>query len=274
MSMIERVWEKARRNVKRIALPEGDEPRTVQAAAMVRDEGLAEPILLGVPDVDWRLWNNNAEPLKTVAVHRSELRDMSRFSAFSVLSKAGTRYYLSTLSADSTSAKQRNIWSRILSALGCVPPLRSADATRLLSAGLYSDRVRILLSRPLRDGEDPASSRPDLDTPDGDDTWRIAREGQTGPALYAIYVDSPQDRRDLLANPDRIDLELSCENDTSLYLNGEPIASGRSCRVTGLKLAGGRNCLVCQVDGPAPLPRISFRRAKRMPLDLTFSLNP
>ncbi len=37
MSMIERVWEKARRNVRRIALPEGDEPRTVQAAAVIRD---------------------------------------------------------------------------------------------------------------------------------------------------------------------------------------------------------------------------------------------
>ena len=50
MSMIEQVWAKARRNVKRIALPEGAEPRTVQAAARVRDEGLARPVLLGDPD--------------------------------------------------------------------------------------------------------------------------------------------------------------------------------------------------------------------------------
>ena len=44
MSMIERVWEKARANVRRIALPEGEESRTIQAAARVRDEGLARPI--------------------------------------------------------------------------------------------------------------------------------------------------------------------------------------------------------------------------------------
>ncbi|MBR2697094.1 MAG: phosphate acetyltransferase [Clostridia bacterium] len=50
MSMIEKVWEKARRNTKRIVLPEGDEPRTVQAAARIRDEGLARPILLGDPE--------------------------------------------------------------------------------------------------------------------------------------------------------------------------------------------------------------------------------
>ncbi len=50
MSMIEKVWAKARRNLRAIVLPEGDEPRTVQAAAKVRVEGLAEPILLGDPD--------------------------------------------------------------------------------------------------------------------------------------------------------------------------------------------------------------------------------
>ena len=49
MSMIEKVWQKARANVRRIVLPEGDEPRTVQAAARIRDEGLAQPILLGDP---------------------------------------------------------------------------------------------------------------------------------------------------------------------------------------------------------------------------------
>ena len=47
MGVIERVWDKARLNKKRIVLPEGDEERTVQAAAKMRDEGLAEPILLG-----------------------------------------------------------------------------------------------------------------------------------------------------------------------------------------------------------------------------------
>ncbi len=47
MSMMEHVWKKARQLQKRIALPEGDEPRTVQAAALIRDEGLAKPILLG-----------------------------------------------------------------------------------------------------------------------------------------------------------------------------------------------------------------------------------
>ncbi len=49
MGMIERVWEKARANVKRIVLPEGAEARTVQAAARTLGEGIARPILLGDP---------------------------------------------------------------------------------------------------------------------------------------------------------------------------------------------------------------------------------
>ncbi len=50
MSMMERVWEKARQNKKTIVLPEGDEHRTIQAAVRVKEEGLAEPVLLGDPE--------------------------------------------------------------------------------------------------------------------------------------------------------------------------------------------------------------------------------
>ena len=46
MNLVEKIKEKARASVKRIALPEGDEPRTVAAAKMIKDEGIAEPILL------------------------------------------------------------------------------------------------------------------------------------------------------------------------------------------------------------------------------------
>ncbi len=56
MSLIERIKEKARKDVKRVVLPEGDEPRTVKAAAIVKSEGLAEPVLIG-----------NAEAIAAVA---------------------------------------------------------------------------------------------------------------------------------------------------------------------------------------------------------------
>lgn len=50
MSFITAVKAKAKAAPKRIVLPEGDEPRTVQAAAILRDEAIAIPILLGNPD--------------------------------------------------------------------------------------------------------------------------------------------------------------------------------------------------------------------------------
>ena len=46
MSLIDAIREKAKSCVKRIALPEGDESRTIKAAEIIRAEGLAEPILI------------------------------------------------------------------------------------------------------------------------------------------------------------------------------------------------------------------------------------
>lgn len=47
MSVIDKIKVKARENVKTIVLPEGDEPRTVQAAVKIMADGLARPVLLG-----------------------------------------------------------------------------------------------------------------------------------------------------------------------------------------------------------------------------------
>ena len=49
MGLIEQVKVKARQCVKTIVLPEGDEPRTVQAAVKIVQEKIARPILLGDP---------------------------------------------------------------------------------------------------------------------------------------------------------------------------------------------------------------------------------
>ena len=46
MEVVKRIKAAARAAVKRIVLPEGDEPRTVEAAKIVAEEGVAEPVLL------------------------------------------------------------------------------------------------------------------------------------------------------------------------------------------------------------------------------------
>ena len=42
MSLVDTIRGKAKKTVRRIVLPEGDEPRTAAAAKIIRDEGLAE----------------------------------------------------------------------------------------------------------------------------------------------------------------------------------------------------------------------------------------
>lgn len=48
--LIEMIRTKAAADVKKIVLPEGDEKRTVEAASILKREGLAEPVLIGNPD--------------------------------------------------------------------------------------------------------------------------------------------------------------------------------------------------------------------------------
>ncbi len=49
-NLIDMIRSKAASNVKKIVLPEGDEVRTVEAASIIKAEGIAEPVLIGDPD--------------------------------------------------------------------------------------------------------------------------------------------------------------------------------------------------------------------------------
>ncbi len=49
MAIIDKIKAKAKADLKRIVLPEGEEIRNVQAAVMIRDQGLAKLTLLGNP---------------------------------------------------------------------------------------------------------------------------------------------------------------------------------------------------------------------------------
>ncbi len=51
MGIIQQIIEKARTQVKTIVFPEGDEPRTIEAAAILQAEGIVRPVLLGDPSV-------------------------------------------------------------------------------------------------------------------------------------------------------------------------------------------------------------------------------
>ena len=71
MNLVERIKAKARDNVKRIVLPEGDEPRTLAAAKTISDEKIAAPILLTREFIESP---SNAAKLKSYAATLYELR--------------------------------------------------------------------------------------------------------------------------------------------------------------------------------------------------------
>ena len=71
MSIIDQIRSKAKANVKRIVLPEGDEPRTVKAADIIRSEGLADPILITRETISA---TSNADRLASYAAMLYELR--------------------------------------------------------------------------------------------------------------------------------------------------------------------------------------------------------
>ena len=50
MGILEKITERACRDIKTIVLPEGEETRTIQAAAILQKQGIARPVLLGNPD--------------------------------------------------------------------------------------------------------------------------------------------------------------------------------------------------------------------------------
>lgn len=68
MNMIEHVWHEACRSIKSIVLPEGSEPRTLQAAARVRSEGLARPILLGRTEAIFRVAQSMGTDLTDISI--------------------------------------------------------------------------------------------------------------------------------------------------------------------------------------------------------------
>ena len=50
MNFLERICERAKQDKKTIVLPESEDIRTIKAAAMVLERGIADLILVGVPE--------------------------------------------------------------------------------------------------------------------------------------------------------------------------------------------------------------------------------
>lgn len=68
MELLDRLFDIARRRNRKIVLPEGDDPRVIQAAARLNREGLAQPILLGAADAIGKAGSDLQVPLSGIAI--------------------------------------------------------------------------------------------------------------------------------------------------------------------------------------------------------------
>lgn len=68
MSIVERIKEKAKKLDRTIVLPEGSDERTVKAAAIIANEGIAKIVLLGEEDAVRALAEKNGADLKKVKI--------------------------------------------------------------------------------------------------------------------------------------------------------------------------------------------------------------
>ena len=77
MSVIDKIKAKAKQNVQHIVLPEGTEPRTVQASAKILAQGIAKVTLLGNPDEVKKVAAETGTDLTGVAIIDPKTSDKS-----------------------------------------------------------------------------------------------------------------------------------------------------------------------------------------------------
>jgi len=249
----------------------GDEPLS---HAMLQYHQKNDAIIFGMCDIDWRMWNHNAEYLKTASIIKSEKADNSAYAALSCHKYAGSHIFFSQISLSTQNQKTKNLTVRLLSSLNCGIDLsENNELNELLFGGLYSNKVTSMLFKPLAADEKPESLNPGLNRIENDQVWGVIRSDKRSVSgALAIFVYTPQDRTDLLANPDTVDMTVKAEKDCYIYLNGELAGQGKEFMIPSVILHQGWNKLVVYCPEGQPLPDIRFKRMNLERLDLKFGL--
>ena len=104
MGLMNKIWENAKIKKKKIALPEGSEPRTLNAAKKITQEGLAEIILIGnIDEINSSAKNENIniDNFKIIEPYKSEFFESYVNSFYELRKKKGmTPEEAKTLTSD------------------------------------------------------------------------------------------------------------------------------------------------------------------------------
>lgn len=235
--------------------------------------GETDAVLLGLPAMDWRQWNQNAENIKTVSSHKSEKQDRTRFAALARHDYAGSAIYFCQASMQLQNKKVKHWLVRMLSAMHtAVEFSQNAALDELLSGGVYGVTLNRALCKAI--APDEAGWQPGLNRVENGEVWRAVARGDRLPERYAltVFAHSPTDRTDLLLNPDTVELVIQAEKPCELLLNGEPIGQGETIRINSIPLTSGWNELTLVMRDGGAMPQMTFTRYDLSKLDLRFSL--
>ena len=219
--------------------------------------------LLQTPSIDWRYWNRVSEDRKTVSLMRSELaKNPEEFLLCRTVLNAMQLYILQIDPAD-LNEKTKYLFGKYLTNIGVLYHAKSV--LELLEDPVYNGKI---LQHRICE-----SNETELNT----DGTVILHSDKTvlkaGIYNHVIEVVSPQDRSDLLLNPDLIFMHYQSSFPSAVYLNGKLIAKGTEIEVNGLTLNSGKNTLLIKQfrdkDSDA-LFDLTFSRKGNKALDLTY----
>ena len=202
-----------------------------------------------VPDIDWRMWNNNPEQLKTVSLHRSEQTDHHRLSVLSLHHRGESDVWINQLTPDADHPKRRSLWRNFLAGIGA--GYGDTDMDKTQKESVYEGRLRRLW---MEEEERVVTEKEKL--------------GEN--VRVGCLIVSPQDRTDFLYNPDVIHMRVRAAETLSVYLNGELLGEGTDLRFTSICLKAGENRMILVSSKEQDFPEIVFERANQKELDLDF----
>jgi len=140
MDLLDRLLDIARRRYRKIVLPEGDDARVVAAAARLRNEKIAQPIVLGAADAIAKLARENEVSLDEIAIvdPRSDARLQSYGTALassrsSMTPSMATRLVSKPLYFGGMMVRQGDADAMVA---GCANPTRRVIEAGLMTAGL------------------------------------------------------------------------------------------------------------------------------------------
>lgn len=212
-----------------------------------------------IPDIDWRMWNNDPEEIKTVSLHRSEQVDNSRLAVLSLMRRGESNIWINQLTPDAEHAKRGYLWKNFLAGIGA--GYGNAAEVKQSTETVYDDGLCCLWEE--ESGKMLTRKQ------------QLSEGVRTGCIIY-----SPQDRTDFLYNPDVIHMEIRGEKPLEVYLNGQLLGEEAKAedgaadapvemKFTSICLKAGENRLILVPSREQGFPEIRFERVKGK-LDLEF----